>query len=112
MAISATLFAFMNFFAKLASSSAGWASVAAVRALIGGLVAFAIARARGASLVATDRKAIFWRSILGTAAMLSTFYALPSRTLGLGATVTLPNLLPVFPAALPPILLPARAPNG
>lgn len=112
MAISATLFAFMNFFAKLASSSAGWASVGAARAAIGGLVAFGIARARGASLVATDRKAIFWRSILGTAAMLTTFYALSSRTLGLGDTVTLLNLMPVFLAVLAPIFLGERTPNG
>lgn len=112
MAISATLFAFMNFFAKLASSSAGWASVAAVRALIGGLVAYGIARARGASLVATDKKAIFWRSILGTAAMLTTFYALSSRTLGLGDTVTLLNLMPVFLAVLAPIFLGERTANG
>jgi drug/metabolite transporter (DMT)-like permease len=112
MAISATLFAFMNFFAKLASSSAGWASVAAVRALIGGLVAFAIARARGASLVATDKKAIFWRSILGTAAMLTTFYSLSSRNLGLGDTVTLLNLMPVFLAVLAPIFLGERTVKG
>lgn len=108
MAISATLFAFMNFFAKLASSSAGWASVAAVRALIGGLVAYGIARARGASLVATDKKAIFWRSLFGTAAVLTTFYALSSRTLGLGDTVTLLNLMPVFLAVLAPIFLGER----
>jgi drug/metabolite transporter (DMT)-like permease len=112
MAISATLFAFMNFFAKLASSSAGWASVAAARAAVGGLVAFGIARARGASLVATDRKAIFWRSILGTAAMLTTFYALSSRTLGLGDTVTLLNLMPVFLAILAPIFLGERTPSA
>jgi drug/metabolite transporter (DMT)-like permease len=112
MAISATLFAFMNFFAKLASSSAGWASVAAVRAVIGGLVAYGIARARGASLAATDRKAIFWRSMLGTAAMLTTFYALSSRTLGLGDTVTLLNLMPVFLAVLAPIFLRERTPSA
>lgn len=112
MAISATLFAFMNFFAKLASSSAGWASVAATRAAIGGLVAYGIARARGASLVATDKKAIFWRSILGTAAMLTTFYALSSRTLGLGDTVTLLNLMPVFLAVLAPIFLGERTPRA
>jgi len=112
MAISATLFALMNFFAKLASSSAGWASVAAVRAAIGGLVAFAIARARGQSLTATDRKAVFWRSLMGTAAMLTTFYALSSRTLGLGDTVTLLNLMPVFLSILAPIFLHERTTKG
>jgi drug/metabolite transporter (DMT)-like permease len=108
MAISATLFAFMNFFAKLASSSAGWASVAAVRAVIGGLVAYGIARMRGASLAATDKKALLWRSTLGTGAMLTTFYALSSRTLGLGDTVTLLNVMPVFLAILAPIFLRER----
>lgn len=112
MAISATLFAFMNFFAKVASSSAGWASVAAFRAAVGGLVAYGIARARGASLAATDKKAILWRSVMGTAAMLTTFYALSSRTLGLGDTVTLLNLMPVFLSVLAPIFLGERTPKA
>ena len=105
MAASATLFAFMNFFAKLASSSASWASVGAVRAFVGALVAIGVARARGVSLAATDRKAVFWRSVAGTGAMMTTFYALSSRTLGLGDTVTLLNLMPVFLSVLAPIFL-------
>ncbi len=108
MAASATLFAFMNFFAKLASSSASWASVGAVRALIGAIVAIAVARARGVSLAATDRRAIFWRSLFGTGAMMTTFYALSSPTLGLGDTVTLLNLMPVFLSVLAPIFLRER----
>src|SRR4051812_17209675 len=63
MAASATLFALMNFFAKLASGSTSWMTVAAVRALIGALVAIAVARARGTSLVIKDRRAMFWRSL-------------------------------------------------
>lgn len=108
MAASATLFAFMNFFAKLASSSASWASVGAVRAFVGALVAIGVARARGVSLAATDRKAVFWRSVAGTGAMMTTFYALSSRTLGLGDTVTLLNLMPVFLSVLAPIFLRER----
>ncbi len=108
MAASATLFAFMNFFAKLASSSASWASVGAVRAFVGALVAVGVARARGVSLAATDRKAVFWRSVAGTGAMMTTFYALSSRTLGLGDTVTLLNLMPVFLSVLAPIFLRER----
>jgi drug/metabolite transporter (DMT)-like permease len=112
MGVGATLFAFMNFFARLASSSAGWASVGAVRAIVGALVAIAIARARGVSLATTDRKAVFWRSVFGTSAMLTTFYALSSRTLALGDTVTLLNLMPVFLAVLAPIFLRERTTAG
>jgi drug/metabolite transporter (DMT)-like permease len=108
MAGGAVLFAWMNFFARLASSSASWMTVGAVRALIGALVAIAVARMRGASLVAKDRRAIFWRSLFGTSAMLATFYALSSRTLSLGDTVTLLNLTPVFLAVLAPIFLRER----
>jgi drug/metabolite transporter (DMT)-like permease len=105
MAASAILFALMNFFARVASSSASWMTVGGVRALIGALVAVVVARMRGVSLVANDRKAIFWRSLFGTAAMGSTFYALSSRTLPLGDTVTLLNLTPVFLALLAPFVL-------
>lgn len=105
MAAGAVLFALMNFFARLASSSTSWMTVGAVRALIGALVAFAVARLRGVSLVANDRRAVFWRSLLGTLAMVTTFYALSSRTLPLADTVTLLNLTPVFLAVLAPFVL-------
>jgi drug/metabolite transporter (DMT)-like permease len=112
MATSAVLFAFMNFFARLASSSASWASVGAVRAFVGALVAIAVARVRGRSLVAKDRRAVLWRSLLGTMSMIGTFYALSSRTLSLGDTVTLFNLTPVFLAMLAPIFLRERTTIG
>ena len=105
MALGAVLFALMNFFARLATSSASWMTVGGVRALIGALVAIGVARMRSSSLVANDRKALFWRSLFGTAAMATTFYALSSRTLPLGDTVTLLNLTPIFLAVLAPIFL-------
>jgi drug/metabolite transporter (DMT)-like permease len=108
MAAGAVLFALMNFFAKLASGSAPWMTVAAVRALVGAFVAIGVARMRGASLVIRDRRAILWRSLVGTASMTVTFYALSSRTLSLGDTVTLLNLTPVFLALLAPIFLGER----
>jgi drug/metabolite transporter (DMT)-like permease len=95
----------MNFFARLASSSASWMTVGGVRALIGAVVAIGVARMRGTSLLANDRKALFWRSLFGTAAMATTFYALSSRTLPLGDTVTLLNLTPILLAFLAPIFL-------
>lgn len=108
MAASAVLFALMNFFAKLASASTSWMTVGAVRALVGAFVAIAVARVRGGSLAVKDRRAVLWRSVLGTAAMTTTFYALSSRTLSLGDTVTLLNLTPVFLAMLAPIFLGER----
>lgn len=108
MAVAALMFALMNFFAKLAGGSASWMTVGAVRALVGAFVAIAVARMRGASLVIKDRRAIFWRSLVGTISMSSTFYALSSRTLSLGDTVTLLNLTPVFLALLAPFFLGER----
>ncbi|MEA2751571.1 MAG: hypothetical protein QOI41_5714 [Myxococcales bacterium] len=105
MALGAVLFALMNFFARLATSSASWMTVGGIRALIGALVAIGVARMRGASLVANDKKAVFWRSFFGKAAMGATFYALSSRTLPLGDTVTLLNLTPILLAVLAPIFL-------
>ena len=67
MALGAVLFALMNFFARLATTSASWMTVGGVRALIGAMVAIGVARIRGSSLVANDRRALFWRSLFGTA---------------------------------------------
>ena len=108
MAAGAVLFSLMNFFARLATSSASWMTVGAVRALVGAMVALGVARLRGASLVAKDRRALFWRSFFGTTSMMATFYALSSRTLSLGDTVTLLNLTPIFLAVLAPIFLRER----
>lgn len=105
MAASAVLFALMNFFAKLANASAGWAMVGFVRAFVGALVAIAVARASGRSLGAHDKKAVLLRSVLGTVSMIGTFYALSSRSLSLGDTVTLLYLTPVFLALLAPLFL-------
>jgi drug/metabolite transporter (DMT)-like permease len=108
MAIGASLFALMNLFARLATTSASWSSVGAARAAIGAIVALVVARMRGVSIVPKSRLAILWRSLLGTVAMLLTFYALSSRTVSLGDTATLIQLSPVFLAALAPIFLGER----
>src|SRR5690606_994966 len=73
MAASAVLFALMSLFARIASASASWLTVASFRALVGAGVAYAVARARGASLAVVDRRVLFWRSFFGTVAMMSTF---------------------------------------
>ncbi len=111
MALSAGLFATMNFFARLVGEGGKvhWAHVGATRAAIGALVAFAIARARGTSLRARNPRGMWARSALGTASMLCTFYALSRRGLPLGDTTTLLNLTPVFLAFLSPRFLGERA---
>jgi drug/metabolite transporter (DMT)-like permease len=108
MAASSVLFALMNFFARLATASGSWVTAGAVRAFIGATVALAVARMKGTSLSTRDPRAVLWRSVFGTAAMMSTFYALSSRTLPLGDTVTLLNLTPVFLAVLAPVVLRER----
>lgn len=108
MALSAVLFSTMNFLARVATASTSWATVAATRAVIGALVAYGVARARGRSVAARDARAVFWRSFFGTISMLSTFYALSSKTLSLGDVVTLLNVSPVFLAIFAPFVLKER----
>jgi drug/metabolite transporter (DMT)-like permease len=108
MALAASLFALMNFFARVATTSASWSSAAAIRSTVGALVAAFVARARHSTLAVKDHRALFWRSLCGTISMIATFYALSSHTLSLGNTVTLLNLAPVFLALLAPFVLGER----
>lgn len=109
MALSAALFAFMGFFARVASAGAHWSMVGATRAVTGALVAFAVARLRGAPTRIRDRRGLTLRSVFGTASMVLTFSALSSRALSLGDTSTLLNLQPVLLAALSPFVLGERS---
>ncbi len=109
MAASALLFAAMNFFARLASANVSWTVVATSRALVGALVALAVAWLRAAPMRVRDRRGIWARSLWGTAAMSCTFYALSCRELPLGDAATLLNLTPVFLAVLTPIFLGERS---
>jgi drug/metabolite transporter (DMT)-like permease len=102
------LFATMTIAARLASASAGWATVGGARALGGALVAAAFALGRGRSL-RTSRPVLSWaRSIFGTLSMLTTFYALSSRELAVGDAVTLFATAPLFIALLSPVVLRER----
>ena len=108
MAPSAVLFSTMNFLARVATTSTSWATIAATRAVIGALVAYTVARMRGGTVAAKDYRAVFWRSFFGTISMLSTFFALSSKTVTLGDVVTLLNVSPVFLALLAPFVLKER----
>jgi drug/metabolite transporter (DMT)-like permease len=102
------LFAVMTIAARLASRSAHWSTVAAARAGIGALVALAFALGRKAPLVPRARGLSWARSLLGTAAMITTFYAVGSEELAVGDAATLFATAPIFIAALSPWLLGER----
>lgn len=109
MSLSATLFALMNYCARVASADVPWTMVAASRAFVGALIAMAVARARGVSFVAKRSRAMWLRSLFGTASMMCTFYALGSADIALGDAVTLVSLGPMFIALLGPIVLGERS---
>ncbi|MCS6899777.1 MAG: DMT family transporter, partial [Myxococcales bacterium] len=85
--------------------STHWSTVAAARAGIGALVALAFAVVRKAPLVPRARGLSWARSLLGTAAMLTTFYAVGSDELALGDAATLFATAPLFIAMLSPWVL-------
>ncbi len=108
MMFANTLFAVMTLSARLASESASWSTVAATRAFVGGLCALALAWHTGATL-RTKSSGLSWaRSLFGTAAMISTFYALSAPELAVGDAVTLFATSPLLIAALSPKILGER----
>lgn len=111
MALASVLFAMMNVLVRLGSARVPWTEVAASRALVGGVIALSVARARGAPLVIDRRdRALGWaRSLCGALAMLCTFYCLGAPTIALGDVVTLGATGPIFIALLSPRLLGERS---
>jgi drug/metabolite transporter (DMT)-like permease len=108
MLVANVLFASMTIAARLASDTVSWQEVGMSRAGVGALVALGLALHRGARLT-TRRRGLSWaRSILGTGAMLCTFYALCSPDLPLGDAVTLGATSPIFLALLSAPLLGER----
>ena len=95
----------MTIAARLASRSASWTTVGGTRAFVGAGVALVVALHRRAPL-STRRRGLSWaRSLLGTGAMLSTFYAVSSPELGVSTAVTLFATAPLFIAILSPRIL-------
>ena len=89
MLLAQCCFALMNVSARLAGESASWSEIAAARFLVGALLAWGIARGRGASLAILDWKTSWTRAIFGTASAVCTFYAITSRRINLGDAATL-----------------------
>jgi drug/metabolite transporter (DMT)-like permease len=112
MMFANTLFAGMTLSARFASETASWATVAATRAFVGGLCALALAWHTKAPLRTRSTSLSWARSLFGTVAMISTFYALSSRELAVGDAVTLFATSPLLIAALSPKVLGERTGAG
>ena len=109
MLLAQVCFAAMNVSARLAGSDVPWPEVASARFLVGAVLAWGIARSRGASLAITDRRTSWMRAIFGTLSAVCTFYAITSRRINLGDAATLGATAPIFVAMLAPSLLGERS---
>jgi drug/metabolite transporter (DMT)-like permease len=108
MALAQLFFAGMNVCTRLGARDLPWSEIAAVRFLIGALIALAIAWVRGSSLRISDRPSTWRRSVYGTVAAVCTFYALASSRISLGDAATLTATGPIFVALLSGPLLGER----
>ncbi len=108
MTVAAALFSVMNLLARTASSHVPWQEVVLSRTVVGALVAFIVARSRGASLTVHDRKLGWARTLFGTSAMLCAFYTITAPSVPLGDAATLSATAPIFVALLSPLLLGER----
>lgn len=108
MLLATALFAVMTICVRLASRHVPWSEVAAARAGVGALVTWAIARAYGSSLAVRNRRAIWGRSVFGTAANGCTFFALSAPAIAVGDVATLRGTAPILIAGLGALLLKER----
>jgi drug/metabolite transporter (DMT)-like permease len=108
MIVAQACFAGMNVCTRLGSRQLPWAEIAAVRFLVGALVAAGLAAALGRSLRVTDRAGTWHRSVYGTAAACASFYALASHRVAVGDAATLSATTPLFVALLSRPLLGER----
>lgn len=108
MIVAQACFAWMNVCTRLGSRHLPWPEIAAVRFLVGALLAAALAAAMGRSLRVTDRAGTWRRSIYGTLAAAGSFYALGSNRIAVGDAATLGATTPIFVALLSRPLLGER----
>jgi drug/metabolite transporter (DMT)-like permease len=100
MALAQLLFAGMNVCTRLGARDVPWSEVAAVRFLVGAVIAIVVARQRGSALRVRDQANAWRRSVYGTLAAACTFYALGSHRMALGDVATLGATAPIFVALL------------
>lgn len=100
-----TLFAFMTLCVRVAARHVPWSEVAAARALVGVLVTWAVARVAGSSLALRNRRAVWGRSVFGTAANGCTFFALSAPAIAVGDVATIRGTAPILIAGLGALFL-------
>jgi drug/metabolite transporter (DMT)-like permease len=100
MALAQLLLAGMNVCTRLGARDVPWSEVAAVRFLVGAVIAIVVARHRGSALRVRDQASAWRRSVYGTLAAVCTFYALGSHRIALGDVATLGATAPIFVALL------------
>jgi drug/metabolite transporter (DMT)-like permease len=100
MALAQLLFAGMNVCTRLGARDVPWSEVAAVRFLVGAVIAIVVARQRGSALRVRDQASAWRRSGYGTLAAVCAFYALGSHRMALGDVATLGATAPIFVALL------------
>jgi drug/metabolite transporter (DMT)-like permease len=108
MIVAQACFAWMNVCTRFGSRHLPWAEIAAVRFLVGALIAGGLALATGRSLRVTDRAGTWRRSVYGTLAAAGSFYALASSRVAVGDAATLGATTPLFVALLSRPLLGER----
>jgi drug/metabolite transporter (DMT)-like permease len=112
MVIAHVFFALMAVGARIGGRDVPWQEVCASRFLVGALVAFVVARARGASLRITHVREAWLRSLFGTLAAAGTFYVYAAPAIGVGDAATLFATSPIFIALLSAPLLGERVSPG
>jgi drug/metabolite transporter (DMT)-like permease len=100
MVLAQACFAGMNVCTRLGARDLPWPEIGAARFLIGALMALALARYRGTSIVITDQPSAWRRSVFGAMSAIATFYALASSHIALGDAATLGATAPIFVALL------------
>ncbi|NJK90052.1 MAG: DMT family transporter [Myxococcales bacterium] len=108
MLLSTTLFSLMTLCVRLASHHVPWSEVALVRALVGALIAFVVAKALGHSLAIRDRRAVWARSLFGSLANGCTFFALSAPAIAVGDVSTLRGTAPILIAFFAAVFLGER----
>jgi drug/metabolite transporter (DMT)-like permease len=98
MTVAQLCFAVMNVCTRLGAAYLPWSEIAAIRFLIGGLIAIGLASFRGVSLRVTDQRGTWRRTIYGTLAAIGSFYSLSSPSIAVGDAATLGATAPIFVA--------------
>ncbi len=97
MIVAQACFAWMNVCTRAGARQVPWPEIAAVRFLVGALLAAGLATATRRSLRVSDRAGSWRRSIYGTLAALGSFYALGSSRIHVGDAATLGATTPTGP---------------